>query len=52
MTAHTICTREGGSLLASTSWPRRKSADEIGLRSDEPHGLSAFALEDGVVYHT
>jgi predicted dithiol-disulfide oxidoreductase (DUF899 family) len=25
---------------------------EIDLRSEELHGLSAFALEDGVVYHT
>jgi predicted dithiol-disulfide oxidoreductase (DUF899 family) len=25
---------------------------EIDLRRDELHGLSAFALEDGVVYHT
>jgi predicted dithiol-disulfide oxidoreductase (DUF899 family) len=29
-----------------------KHADEIDLRRDELHGLSAFALEDGVVYHT
>jgi predicted dithiol-disulfide oxidoreductase (DUF899 family) len=29
-----------------------KHAEEIDLRQDELHGLSAFALEDGVVYHT
>jgi predicted dithiol-disulfide oxidoreductase (DUF899 family) len=29
-----------------------KHAAEIDLRRDELHGLSAFALEDGVVYHT
>ncbi len=29
-----------------------KHADEIDLRCEELHGLSAFALEDGVVYHT
>jgi predicted dithiol-disulfide oxidoreductase (DUF899 family) len=29
-----------------------KHAAEIDIRRDELHGLSAFALEDGVVYHT
>ena len=29
-----------------------KHADEIDLRRDELHGLSAFALENGAVYHT
>jgi predicted dithiol-disulfide oxidoreductase (DUF899 family) len=29
-----------------------KHAEEIDLRQEELHGLSAFALEDGVVYHT
>jgi predicted dithiol-disulfide oxidoreductase (DUF899 family) len=29
-----------------------KHAGEIDVRRDELHGLSAFALEDGVVYHT
>jgi predicted dithiol-disulfide oxidoreductase (DUF899 family) len=29
-----------------------KHADEIDLRREELHGLSAFVLEDGVVYHT
>ena len=29
-----------------------KHADEIDLRREELHGLSAFALEDGDVYHT
>jgi predicted dithiol-disulfide oxidoreductase (DUF899 family) len=29
-----------------------KHAAEIDLRRDELHGLSSFALEDGVVYHT
>jgi predicted dithiol-disulfide oxidoreductase (DUF899 family) len=29
-----------------------KHADQIDLRREELHGLSAFALEDGVVYHT
>jgi predicted dithiol-disulfide oxidoreductase (DUF899 family) len=29
-----------------------KHAADIDLRRDELHGLSAFALEDGVVYHT
>jgi predicted dithiol-disulfide oxidoreductase (DUF899 family) len=29
-----------------------KHANEIDLRRDELHGLSAFALEDGVVHHT
>jgi predicted dithiol-disulfide oxidoreductase (DUF899 family) len=29
-----------------------KHAAEIDLRCDELHGLSAFALEGGVVYHT
>ena len=29
-----------------------KHADEIDLRREELHGLSAFALGDGVVYHT
>ena len=29
-----------------------KHASEIDLRRDELHGLSAFALEDGVVYHS
>jgi predicted dithiol-disulfide oxidoreductase (DUF899 family) len=28
-----------------------KHAEEVDLRRDELHGLSAFALEDGVVYH-
>ncbi|MFL5931723.1 MAG: DUF899 domain-containing protein [Gaiellaceae bacterium] len=29
-----------------------KHADEIDVRRDELHGLSAFVLDDGVVYHT
>jgi predicted dithiol-disulfide oxidoreductase (DUF899 family) len=29
-----------------------KHADEIDVREEEMHGLSAFAFEDGVVYHT
>jgi predicted dithiol-disulfide oxidoreductase (DUF899 family) len=29
-----------------------KHADEIDVREEEMHGLSAFVLEDGVVYHT
>jgi len=29
-----------------------KHAEEIDVRRDELHGFSAFALEDGVVYHT
>jgi predicted dithiol-disulfide oxidoreductase (DUF899 family) len=29
-----------------------KHAEQIDLRRDELHGLSAFALEDGVVHHT
>ena len=29
-----------------------KHAAEIDVRETELHGLSAFALEDGVVYHT
>jgi predicted dithiol-disulfide oxidoreductase (DUF899 family) len=29
-----------------------KHADEIDLRREELHGLSAFVLDDGVVYHT
>jgi predicted dithiol-disulfide oxidoreductase (DUF899 family) len=29
-----------------------KHADEIDLRTEELHGLSSFALADGVVYHT
>jgi predicted dithiol-disulfide oxidoreductase (DUF899 family) len=29
-----------------------KHADELDVRNTELHGLSAFALEDGVVYHT
>jgi predicted dithiol-disulfide oxidoreductase (DUF899 family) len=29
-----------------------KHADEIDIRRDELHGLSAFALDGGVVYHT
>jgi predicted dithiol-disulfide oxidoreductase (DUF899 family) len=29
-----------------------KHADEIDLRREELHGLSAFALDNGVVYHT
>ena len=29
-----------------------KHADEIDVREEEMHGLSAFVLEDGAVYHT
>jgi len=45
-------TEEGRRTGRGFNFGTPKHADEIDVRRDELHGLSAFALEDGVVYHT
>jgi len=47
-----VFTEEGRKTGAGFNFGTPKHAAEIDLRRDELHGLSAFALEDGVVYHT
>jgi predicted dithiol-disulfide oxidoreductase (DUF899 family) len=47
-----VFTGEGRRSGAGFNFGTQKHATEIDLRRDELHGLSAFALEDGVVYHT
>ena len=49
MTEHKVGTRKEW-LAARTALLTEER--ELTYRSDELHGLSAFALEDGVVYHT
>ena len=44
--------RMGWSFPTGFNFGTPKHAAEIDLRRDELHGLSAFVLEDGVVYHT
>jgi predicted dithiol-disulfide oxidoreductase (DUF899 family) len=46
-----VFTEEGRRTGRGFNFGTPKHAD-IDLREDELHGLSAFALEDGVVYHT
>jgi predicted dithiol-disulfide oxidoreductase (DUF899 family) len=47
-----VFTEEGRRTGKGFNFGTAKHADEIDLRETELHGLSAFALEDGVVYHT
>jgi len=47
-----VFTEEGRKTGTGFNFGTPKHAGEIDLRRDELHGLSAFALEDGVVYHT
>src|SRR5829696_7466002 len=47
-----VFTDKGRKTGAGFNFGTPKHAAEIDLRRDELHGLSAFALEDGVVYHT
>jgi predicted dithiol-disulfide oxidoreductase (DUF899 family) len=47
-----VFTEEGRRSGTGFNFGTAKHAAEIDLRRDELHGLSAFALEDGVVYHT
>jgi predicted dithiol-disulfide oxidoreductase (DUF899 family) len=47
-----VFTEEGRRTGAGFNFGTPKHASEIDLRRDELHGLSAFAVEDGVVYHT
>lgn len=47
-----VFTEEGRKTGSGFNFGTPKHAAEIDLRRDELHGLSAFALEDGVVYHT
>jgi predicted dithiol-disulfide oxidoreductase (DUF899 family) len=47
-----VFTEEGRETGQGFNFGTPKHAAEIDLRRDELHGLSAFALEDGVVYHT
>jgi predicted dithiol-disulfide oxidoreductase (DUF899 family) len=47
-----VFTEEGRRTGKGFNFGTPKHADEIDLRSEGLHGLSAFALEDGVVYHT
>ena len=47
-----VFTEEERKTGAGFNFGTPKHAAEIDLRRDELHGLSAFALEDGVVYHT
>jgi len=47
-----VFTKEGRRTGTGFNFGTPKHAEEIDLRRDELHGLSAFALEDGVVYHT
>ena len=47
-----VFTEEERKTGAGFNFGTPKHAAEIDVRRDELHGLSAFALEDGVVYHT
>ena len=47
-----VFTEEGRRTGRGFNFGTPKHAAEIDLRRDELHGLSAFALENGVVYHT
>jgi predicted dithiol-disulfide oxidoreductase (DUF899 family) len=47
-----VFTEEGRRTGKGFNFGTPKHAEEIDLRETELHGLSAFALEDGVVYHT
>jgi predicted dithiol-disulfide oxidoreductase (DUF899 family) len=47
-----VFTEEGRRTGKGFNFGTPKHAEEIDLRKTELHGLSAFALEDGVVYHT
>src|SRR5207244_1333225 len=47
-----VFTEEGRKTGTGFNFGTPKHAAEIDLRRDELHGLSAFVLEDGVVYHT
>jgi predicted dithiol-disulfide oxidoreductase (DUF899 family) len=46
-----VFTEEGRRTGQGFNFGTPKHAEEIDLRRDELHGLSAFILEDGVVYH-
>jgi predicted dithiol-disulfide oxidoreductase (DUF899 family) len=46
-----VFTEEGRRTGKGFNFGTPKHAGEIDLRRDELHGLSAFALEDGVAYH-
>jgi predicted dithiol-disulfide oxidoreductase (DUF899 family) len=47
-----VFTEEGRRTGKGFNFGTPKHAEEIDLRETELHGLSAFSLEDGVVYHT
>ena len=47
-----VFTEDGRRTGSGFNFGTPKHAAEIDVRRDELHGLSAFALEDGVVYHT
>jgi predicted dithiol-disulfide oxidoreductase (DUF899 family) len=47
-----VFTDEGRRTGKGFNFGTAKHADEIDLRRDELHGLSAFVFEGGVVYHT
>jgi predicted dithiol-disulfide oxidoreductase (DUF899 family) len=47
-----VFTEEGRRTGKGFNFGTPKHAEEIDLRKEELHGLSAFALEDAVVYHT
>jgi predicted dithiol-disulfide oxidoreductase (DUF899 family) len=47
-----VFTEEGRRTGKGFNFGTPKHAEEIDLHKDELHGLSAFALEDGVLYHT
>jgi predicted dithiol-disulfide oxidoreductase (DUF899 family) len=47
-----VFTEEGRRTGTGFNFGTPKHAAEIDLRREELHGLSAFVLEDGVVYHT
>jgi predicted dithiol-disulfide oxidoreductase (DUF899 family) len=49
---HAVFTEEGRRTGSGFNFGTPKHADEIDLRREELHGLSAFAHEDGVLYHT
>jgi predicted dithiol-disulfide oxidoreductase (DUF899 family) len=47
-----VFTEEGRRTGKGFNFGTPKHAEEIDVRKEELHGLSAFALEDGAVYHT
>jgi predicted dithiol-disulfide oxidoreductase (DUF899 family) len=47
-----VFTEEGRRTGKGFNFGTPKHAEEIDVRKDELHGLSAFALQDGAVYHT